>query len=78
MCGSTTCSTSPAATAASNAVPPFSSTAMPAAEASQCVEAIMPNVPASCGLVVNDRALRQHGCSRGFGRSTTGTVTGAS
>src|SRR6185312_9996973 len=52
-CGSTTWSTSPAATAASNALPPCSSTAIPAAEASQCVEATMPNVPASSGLVVN-------------------------
>ena len=41
------------ATAASNALPPCSSTAIPAAEASQCVEATMPNVPASSGLVVN-------------------------
>ena len=54
MCGSTTWSTRPAATAASNAVPSASSTAMPAAEASQCVEATMPNVPASCGRVVNE------------------------
>src|SRR5262245_16702863 len=53
MCGSTTCSTRPAATAASKALPPCSSTAMPAADASQWVEATMPNVPASCGLVVN-------------------------
>src|ERR1700678_1796051 len=52
-CGSVTWSTSPAATAASNALPPRSSTAMPAAEASQCVEATMPNVPASSGRVVN-------------------------
>jgi hypothetical protein len=27
---------------------------MPAAEPSQCVDATMPNVPASCGLVVNE------------------------
>src|SRR5271170_7021343 len=52
-CGSVTWSTSPAATAASKALPPRSSTAMPAAEASQCVEATMPNVPASSGRVVN-------------------------
>ena len=45
-CGSTTCRTNPVATAASKALPPPSSTAMPAAEASQCVEATMPNVPA--------------------------------
>ena len=36
-CGSATCSTKPAATAASKALPPFSSTAMPTAEASQWV-----------------------------------------
>ena len=53
MCGSTTCSTRPAATAASNAFPSCSSTAIPAAEASQCVEATMPKVPASSGRVVN-------------------------
>ena len=52
-CGSTTWSTKPAATAASKALPPFSSTDMPAADASQCVDATMPNVPASCGRVVN-------------------------
>ncbi len=52
-CGSTTWSTNPAATAASNALPPRSRTAIPAAEASQWVEATIPNVPASSGLVVN-------------------------
>src|SRR5882757_8457110 len=52
-CGSTTCSTKPAATAASNALPPDSSTAMPAAEASQWVDAPMPTVPVSSGRVVN-------------------------
>ena len=46
----------PAATAASKALPPCSSTARPAADASQWVEATMPNVPASCGLVVNGSA----------------------
>ena len=50
-CGSTTCSTRPAATAASNALPSRSSTARPAADASQCVEATMPNVPRSSGRV---------------------------
>ena len=35
----------PAATAASNALPPRSSVAIPAADASQCVEATMPKVP---------------------------------
>jgi hypothetical protein len=52
-CGSTTCRTNPAATAASKALPPSSSTAIPAAVASQCVEATMPKVPASSGRVVN-------------------------
>ena len=53
MCGSTTCSANPAATAASNAFPPRSSTAIPAALASQCVEATIPKVPDSSGRVVN-------------------------
>ena len=57
MCGSTTCSTRPAATAASNALPSCSSTAIPAAEASQCVEATIPNVPASSGRVVNGNVI---------------------
>src|SRR3954468_19916487 len=52
-CGSTTWRGKPAATAASNALPPCSSTAMPAAEASQCVDATIPNVPRSSGRVVN-------------------------
>src|SRR5712691_11953316 len=52
-CGSTTWSVKPAATAASNALPPCSRTAIPAADASQCVEATMPNVPLSSGRVVN-------------------------
>ena len=52
MCGSTTCSAKPAATAASKAFPPRSSTAIPAADASQWVEATMPNVPLSSGRVV--------------------------
>ncbi len=52
-CGSTTWSTNPVATAASNALPPRSRTAIPAAEASQWVDATIPNVPASSGRVVN-------------------------
>ena len=72
-CGSTTCRTSPAATAASNALPPFSSTACPAAEASQWVEATMPKVPASSGRVVNSlapgiRILRVRGVPRSVAR----------
>jgi hypothetical protein len=52
MSGSTTCSVRPVATAASNALPPRSSTPIPTADAIQCVEATMPNVPASSGRVV--------------------------
>lgn len=44
-CGSTTCSTKPAATAASYALPPSSRTAIADCEASQCVEDTMPKVP---------------------------------
>ena len=51
--GSTTWRARPAATAASKALPPASNTAMPADEASQCVEATMPWVPTRSGLVVN-------------------------
>src|SRR5947209_1798781 len=57
-CGSTTWSVNPAATAASKALPPCSSTAIPAADASQCVEATMPKVPLSSGRVVNTAAER--------------------
>ena len=56
MCGSTTWSTSPAATAASNALPPCSRTAIPDAEASQCVDATIPKEPRSSGRVVNTGA----------------------
>ena len=59
MCGSTTCSANPAATAASNAFPPRSSTAIPAALASQCVEATIPKVPDSSGRVVNCIRVRR-------------------
>ena len=51
-CGSTTWSTKPAVTAASNALPPDSSIAIPHWVASQCVELTMPNVPLSSGRVV--------------------------
>jgi hypothetical protein len=47
--GSTTWSVKPAAAAASNALPPFSSTLMPTAEAIQWVEATTPKVPADLG-----------------------------
>ena len=51
-CG-TTWSTKPAATAASKALPPRSSTAIPVAEASQWVEDTMPKEPRSSGRVAN-------------------------
>ena len=54
-CGSTTCRTNPVATAASNALPPRSSTAIPVCEASQCVDATIPKVPRSSGRVVKVR-----------------------
>ena len=57
-CGSTTCRTNPAAAAASNALPPRSSTAIPLCDASQCVELTTPNVPFSSGRVVNSIDLR--------------------
>src|SRR5438128_6825334 len=56
-CGSTTWSASPVATAASNAFPPRSRTAIPAAEASQCVDATIPKVPRSSGRV--EKLMRQ-------------------
>ena len=52
-CGSATCRMNAAATAASKALPPRSSTAMPAWLAIQCVVATTPNVPAISGRVVN-------------------------
>ena len=52
-CGSTTCSTNPAATAASKALPPRSSTAIPAPEASQWVEDTTPKDPRTSGRVAN-------------------------
>jgi hypothetical protein len=52
MCGSTTWSTKPAATAASNALPPASRRRIPAEEASQWVDATMPYVPTSSGRVL--------------------------
>ena len=58
-CGSTTWRVKPAATAASKAFPPRSSTAIPAAEASQWVEATIPKVPRSSGLVVKAVTTRE-------------------
>src|SRR5205085_9690391 len=56
-CGSTTCSVNAVATAASNALPPFSSVAIPTAVAIQCVEVTTPKVPSISGRVVNGSGL---------------------
>ena len=56
-CGSTTCSVKAVATAASKALPPFSSIAMPTAVAIQWVEATTPNVPSISGRVVKGLGL---------------------
>src|SRR6516162_7922858 len=55
--GSTTCSVKAVAAAASKALPPFSSVAMPTAVAIQCVEATTPKVPSISGRVVNGLGL---------------------
>src|SRR3954468_11190358 len=52
MCGSTTCRTNAVDTAASKALPPRSSTPMPAADAIQWVLVTTPNVPTISGRVV--------------------------
>src|SRR5690554_1404547 len=51
-CGSTTCRTKPAATAASKALPPRSRTLIAVCEASQWVEEATPKVPVISGRVV--------------------------
>src|SRR6185295_7468018 len=56
-CGSTTCRVKAVATPASNALPPFSSVAMPTAVAIQCVEVTTPKVPSISGRVVNGLGL---------------------
>ena len=56
-CGSATCRVKAVAAAASNALPPRSSTAMPTWLAIQCVLATTPNVPAISGRVVNMRGF---------------------
>src|SRR5947209_3708331 len=56
-CGSTTCKVKAVATAASNALPPFSKIAMPTAVAIQWVEATTPKVPSISGRVVNGLGL---------------------
>src|SRR3546814_14798697 len=64
-CGPTTCSTNPAATAASKALPPFSSTAIPVWLASHGVEAQTPELPMDAGRVVNSGQC--NGCGEGKG-----------
>src|SRR5438128_8835566 len=56
-CGSTTCKVKAVATAASNALPPFSRIAMPMAVAIQWVEATTPKVPSISGRVVKGFGL---------------------
>src|ERR1700712_2160164 len=56
-CGSTTCSVNAVATPASNALPPFSSVAMPTAVAIQWVEVTTPKVPSISGRVVKGSGL---------------------
>src|SRR3954469_13102724 len=56
-CGSTTWSVNAGATPASNALPPFSSVAIPTAVAIQCVEVTTPKVPSISGRVVNGSGL---------------------
>ncbi len=75
--GSTTCSAKPAAAAASKALPPFSSMAMPAAVASQWVVATTPKLPRISGLVVNSaiwlpRVLKAGTISAGLWRGKAG------
>ncbi len=56
-CGSTTWRVKAVATAASNALPPFSSTPMPTAVAIQWVEVTTPKVPSISGRVVKGLGL---------------------
>ena len=56
-CGSTTCSVKAVATPASNALPPFSSVAIPTAVAIQWVEVTTPKVPSISGRVVKGSGL---------------------
>src|ERR1700682_4792362 len=55
--GSTTCKVKAVATAASNALPPFSRVAMPTAVAIQWVEVTTPKVPSISGRVVKGLGL---------------------
>jgi hypothetical protein len=59
----------PAETAASNALPPRSSTPMATWEAIQCVDATTPNVPRISGRVVNGSIGEV--CRTGRGRERT-------
>ncbi len=65
-CGSTTWSVKPVATAASKALPPRSSIAIPVAEASQWVDATIPKVPRSSGRVVKLSVRRSCQLRRGL------------
>src|SRR3954452_16849688 len=70
-CGSTTCSVNAVAAPASNALPPFSSVAIPTAVAIQCVEVTTPKVPSISGRVVNGSGLMlliESSLRRGRGR----------
>src|SRR6202043_3737352 len=66
-CGSTTCSVKAVATPASNALPPFSSVAIPTAVAIQWVDVTAPKVPSISGRVVKGLGLILligfHGCA---------------
>src|ERR1700693_294279 len=72
-CGSTTCSVNAVATPASKALPPFSSVAIPTADAIQWVEVTTPKVPSISGLVVNGSGLMLlmgfQGCAGAVGRA---------
>jgi hypothetical protein len=56
-CGSTTCNVKAVATAASKALPPFSSTDIPTAVPIQWVEVTTPNVPSISGREVKGLGL---------------------
>src|SRR3977135_4229223 len=89
--GSTTCRVKAVATAASNALPPFSRVAMPTAVAIQWVEVTTPKVPSISGRVVKGLGLTLlikgtpplHEAARGdaieavYTRATAGPSAGA-
>src|SRR3984957_18245238 len=74
-CGSTTCSVNAVAAPASNALPPFSSVAIPTEVAIQWVDVTTPKVPSISVLVVNGSGLILligiHGCAAGRAHLTT-------